>query len=1068
MSVVAFQAKYSQYNLQYERLNDHLNSVKRKFGLKKVSSTRSLTSSNNGETRTFAELLDHEVEKIVLFYLRMQGELAEQVWSIRSKQISELEEIPYTLDDIEIYCQKYRDVAFGVFNLLTYLEKNVNELRRLIQKYDSVFDHKVGSMYFDTRLGRDPKNSQLLQLYHQEGLRAVIGTIRRAFEDLYEARSALINMKDDYFHDEQSDFFGPAFNSPSIGFGDIYSRPRNQNHLPRISYKNRLQSFSSLQSLQSMGNIRNEAKSSLTAKSMDPTMQLIGLESGQGHVRKRSKSIDGGLKLFTFGSISAFSSEEPENRGMKRTISDLEPILKKITTVADRVLQRYTPTTHDVLAANSIIALDLTSREMQTPFIEEADERKTPISAAEVTAIANKERIAKLTLYINLFATFLYMANQYIVGPTSGKYSDLLHMPAAMSGLVIGLSPVGALFSSLIYSKWTNYSFKNPLITCVFFGIVGNLLYATALQCNSSTMMFLGRICTGLSGPRVIARRYIADHVPLKDLTVASSEFVTAGAMGLAAGPLLSSIIQRWNVNFSWKSVEGTTYMIYRNETAPGWIMLIFWILSMIAILIYFEDPIMQRNVPVVNPVDDKLNSLNGTKISKIENYDNNSKGSFKSPTIIQLNQSSLKQNSSFNRNNNLKSYGSQRDGVDYGGSSTLISSDFNHMNGNENENTALLKKATFGPNKSGGLMSNVFPSAMPTYQELNKIDEDLESPSYQYNTPRSIHTTTDNGFGSTTIPKSESFYKSHPSNGNGSADKLSSTRHSPLSPGTSVTPGISVTNAEILPSDQSLNSAVPLSSRGPSPNPNNYNYNSNNNSKSKIDEPDELYGDLYATKTFTLTLDNYEAEEVESSDLNCWEHISLEVHILLLLYVVNKTGQEMSVSSIPLLTSTMFHWNDETSGYFMAFMGALVLPCNIFVNSLMKDIEARDMILRLSYATLASSIILLDVDFIKYSSFQYMFGSCLLFCTLNSLEGIMMALLSKLVSPELAKGVFNSGLLATEAGTFGRVIGDFAITACGVSKDNKYLVNMLYIPLTAFIGLSIMIIHKFFDNFEV
>jgi len=75
--------EWFEYYLKYNELKSRLKVVKREFGLKKAVSTRSLT----GETRTFAEILDEEVEKVVLFFLRRQGELARQVWDIRSTQV---------------------------------------------------------------------------------------------------------------------------------------------------------------------------------------------------------------------------------------------------------------------------------------------------------------------------------------------------------------------------------------------------------------------------------------------------------------------------------------------------------------------------------------------------------------------------------------------------------------------------------------------------------------------------------------------------------------------------------------------------------------------------------------------------------------------------------------------------------------------------------------------------------------------------------------------------------------------------------------------------------------------
>ena len=68
-------ASWSRFYLDYDQLNQRLLSVRREFGLRKSVSTRSLT----GETHTFAEILDSEAEKIVLFYLRVQGDLARKV-----------------------------------------------------------------------------------------------------------------------------------------------------------------------------------------------------------------------------------------------------------------------------------------------------------------------------------------------------------------------------------------------------------------------------------------------------------------------------------------------------------------------------------------------------------------------------------------------------------------------------------------------------------------------------------------------------------------------------------------------------------------------------------------------------------------------------------------------------------------------------------------------------------------------------------------------------------------------------------------------------------------------------
>ena len=64
------------------------------------------------------------------------------------------------------------------------------------------------------------------------------------------------------------------------------------------------------------------------------------------------------------------------------------------------------------------------------------------------------------------------------------------------------------------------------------------------------------------------------------------------------------------------------------------------------------------------------------------------------------------------------------------------------------------------------------------------------------------------------------------------------------------------------------------------------------------------------------------------------------------------------------------------------------------------------------------------------------MLGAIVAFGALGGAESCLMSLLSKLVSPALARGVCNSGLLATEAGTAGRAAGDFALAFALKDKD--------------------------------
>lgn len=150
-----------------------------------------------------------------------------------------------------------------------------------------------------------------------------------------------------------------------------------------------------------------------------------------------------------------------------------------------------------------------------------------------------------------------------------------------------------------------------------------------------------------------------------------------------------------------------------------------------------------------------------------------------------------------------------------------------------------------------------------------------------------------------------------------------------------------------------------------------------------------------------------------------CWTHISAEVCVMLFLTMVNKAGQEMSVACMPVVLKRLFLWESEGIGYYMACIGALVLPANVFLHQLAKGSEEREMLLYLTYLSLAALLLICRLRLLSeddgYSPGRYLVGTAVLFTSLCALEGIIMSLISKLISPELAKGTFNSGMLATE-----------------------------------------------------
>lgn len=67
------------------------------------------------------------------------------------------------------------------------------------------------------------------------------------------------------------------------------------------------------------------------------------------------------------------------------------------------------------------------------------------------------------------------------------------------------------------------------------------------------------------------------------------------------------------------------------------------------------------------------------------------------------------------------------------------------------------------------------------------------------------------------------------------------------------------------------------------------------------------------------------------------------------------------------------------------------------------------------------------------------------------------MALLSKTMSPRLAKGTYNCGLLSTEAGTLARAVADVMITVVG-GFGQMHLLNFTMLPVLLVAGGSTLV----------
>jgi hypothetical protein len=581
-------SNFEGYDLKYDELNTRLNCVKKEFGLRRAVSTQSLT----GETRTFAEILDLQVETIVLYYLEVQGILARQLRLLREYQVEALQTCTVNIGRIDEMCLKYRQIGIEVLELLRYLERNSFALNKILHRHDALFDQKMGSMYFDTRFNesQNKNNSQLRQLYHQEGVKALVASIRRGFEELYDAKKVfLLSQQEAQVVDgTDSPLLGRSFDG-CLKDGNVLQNATDIKLVPKVSFRKRLSSFNNLQQLLFTEQLKESTAPSLAAVAAAPSAQPnAAFPPLDANAMKRPRSeaflqhlnLDGANHCHSHGHHRPLSEAfVVETR--PRSVSDVEPILHQITDVANKLLKTQNRTSQEFLSSFSALGLEFSMSAIKQAVQGEEGSEKVAKIQTDMTG-----------LYINLFVTFVYSANQYVVAPTSAQYANRLGMSPSMSGMIIGLAPLAALLSSLVYSMWSNTSFKLPLLSSIFCGVLGNFFYASALQNESVMMLFVGRLISGFGSTRVISRRYIADHVSVADRLFASTQFVTAGALGLSFGPLIAAIVERMDIQFDILSWSGKTILFrYETVTAPGWIMMCMWIVCFWGVLLQFQEP---------------------------------------------------------------------------------------------------------------------------------------------------------------------------------------------------------------------------------------------------------------------------------------------------------------------------------------------------------------------------------------------------------------------------------------------------------------------------------------------
>jgi len=205
-------------------------------------------------------------------------------------------------------------------------------------------------------------------------------------------------------------------------------------------------------------------------------------------------------------------------------------------------------------------------------------------------------RQQKFNLFMSLAAGFLYCMNYYIVEPSSTMYVNALGAQDAAGGLLIGMMPIAAFLAAIVYSMWTNTTYRAPFLVSCCLMISGNIVYSAAFNYKSLPMALIGRFMTGLGGPKMIVRRYMADTTCLSIRTSINALFGMVIATGSALGPGCAIMLSQFDFIWILPSFPFTnqnrpkTQLWFNPMTGPGWFMALLWSVFTIALYWGFQE----------------------------------------------------------------------------------------------------------------------------------------------------------------------------------------------------------------------------------------------------------------------------------------------------------------------------------------------------------------------------------------------------------------------------------------------------------------------------------------------
>lgn len=175
------------------------------------------------------------------------------------------------------------------------------------------------------------------------------------------------------------------------------------------------------------------------------------------------------------------------------------------------------------------------------------------------------------------------------------------------------------------------------------------------------------------------------------------------------------------------------------------------------------------------------------------------------------------------------------------------------------------------------------------------------------------------------------------------------------------------------------------------------------------------------------------------------------------LFLIIQKAVQQGYFDGVALLTGTWFGWGPTSNGIFLALLCLLLAPVNFAVGALSRRLADATVVL-FSFVLMLFSLLVLSRTSDTLRALFFASGLGVMAGSV-ALEGAATSLMSKVMWPGLARGLFNAGLLSTEAGTAGRFLGNALVFVAGSLAGTRTLAQLDKFKSTLDLSLALLVV---------